>query len=86
VEEIAKAASELRQSFGYLIVRSRVEAGVYTGAVRLGKTNERIRIRCGSRYVRLGTIPLKRWLERGKAISVSCQGVAIITLQPQGSR
>jgi hypothetical protein len=83
VEEIAKAALELPQSFGFLIVRSRAEAGVYTGSVRLGMTNERIRLRCGSRYVRLGTVPLKRWLERGKPISVNCRGVAIITLQPQ---
>jgi hypothetical protein len=68
---------------GILLVRSTIDAGVYSGRTLLGKTGEKLIVRCGTRFLRLGSVPLNRWFAPGKAVAIKCRGLTSIGLLPE---
>ena len=58
------------------------EAHVYVGGEYLGPIGEALEVECGVVNIRLGTKPLKRWYDEGRAVNVKCGEVNEITIAP----
>lgn len=74
--------SDLLSIEGYLLVKSRVSADVYATGLRVGRTNERAKARCGMKFVRLGQGEPPRWISPGATVKIACRGVTKIELEP----
>jgi hypothetical protein len=82
VTEPGGDGSELEWSHGYLVVKSSADATVYATAVRAGPTNRKLKVRCGLRWVRLGSEPGPVWISPGKTVNVACQSVTHVEIEP----
>ncbi len=74
--------SDLLSIEGYLIVKSSISADVYATGLRVGRTNERAKARCGMKFVRLGEGDPPRWISQGATVKIACRGVTKIELEP----
>jgi hypothetical protein len=75
--------SRLPAGFGYLLVRSSAaDVHVYVSGAPIGVTGTKLLVRCGMLHVRLGEVPLRSWLSPGKPVSVVCQGVTTVAIEP----
>jgi len=75
--------SQLPPKLGYLLVRSSAQdAHVYVRGRPTGPVGEKLRVGCGLLPVRLGTNPLTKWLGPGIAVSVACQSLTSVTMEP----
>jgi hypothetical protein len=90
VAATASANEPLPRDMGHLVVvtdLSADDAGVYVFGDYVGRTNERLVVRCGRVFVRLGTrpprgAPGRRWLSPGHTTQVVCGAVTIVTIEP----
>ena len=64
-------------------MKSSTGAGVYAQGIRVGPTNQKVAIRCGLRWIRLGTEPGPTWVSAGRTVSVRCRATTEITIQPE---
>ncbi len=72
----------LPEDYGYLIVEPASEGvGVYETGKYVGPTGSRIRMKCGTRFIRLGTHPFGSWLGDGRGVNVACRAVSKATFE-----
>jgi hypothetical protein len=62
-----------------LVVDSTLDTQVFVQGVPVGKTNTRLVVKCGWRYVRLGDAP-GAWKSEGASLSIPCQKLARVSL------
>jgi len=67
---------------GYLVVRSPVEAFVYVQGVERGRTNEKVRTLCDTRFVRLRRTANNEWIGEGGPVAILCGATTTITIKP----
>jgi eukaryotic-like serine/threonine-protein kinase len=81
-------AANLPGGFGYLTVRSPVNAAVYVNGHRVGQVNQPLQALCGRRFVRLGT-PNEAgppfWVAPGQTVVIPCQGSIQVDAKPAPS-
>ena len=58
------------------------DAHVYMGGNYVGPVGEPLEVDCGIVNIRLGTKPLKRWHDEGRAVDVKCGEVNEVTIAP----
>ena len=78
-------ASELPPGVGFLTVTFPANAKVYISGRYLGMANKPLQVRCGQWFVRLARPTDTRipdWVSAGKSVSVACQGVTQVAMQP----
>ncbi|MBW2455715.1 MAG: protein kinase [Deltaproteobacteria bacterium] len=75
--------STLPPNRGYLWVESSQQDGeVYMKGVHAGSVGKANVVPCGTGFVRLGTVPLTKWYGPGQVVTVPCQGITKLTLEP----
>ncbi len=74
--------SDLQWNQGYLVVNSSASVDVYATGVHTGKANQKNIVKCGLRWVRLGTEPGPVWVSEGRTVDVKCQSVTLVNLEP----
>jgi DNA-binding response OmpR family regulator len=74
--------SDLQWNQGYLVVNASTSVDVYATGVYAGKTNQKNIVKCGLRWVRLGTQPGPVWVSEGRTVNVKCQSVTLVNLEP----
>ncbi|MBW2456975.1 MAG: protein kinase [Deltaproteobacteria bacterium] len=67
---------------GYLVVEpAREGVGVYETGKYVGPTGSPIRLKCGTRFIRLGDNPRVQWLSEGRGVPVACQAITKATFE-----
>jgi hypothetical protein len=80
-EVVSSAAGSLLSFQGALTVVSSVDADVVLQGQTVGRTNQRLVVRCGPKNVRLRDATGK-WLTPGQPMRVACMQETSLTLQP----
>jgi hypothetical protein len=71
----------LEPTEGHLVVRSPSDAYVYVQGVRRGRTNEKVRCACDTRFVRLRSVATNDWMGDGQPVAILCGATTTITIK-----
>ncbi|MEZ4231004.1 MAG: hypothetical protein R3B89_17650 [Polyangiaceae bacterium] len=69
----------------YLYVRSSAKADVWVHGIKIGPTNEKLKLPCtkGLRFTRLGKDPGPAWISKAVSIKIPCGSVTQLELEPE---
>jgi hypothetical protein len=88
-EPVAKASTEppdaagLSDRDGFLFVEYPAQAHVYLNGINAGATGEWLTVKCGTRFIRVGTSgKVPRWLTVGQSTVVGCRRPTRVTFGP----
>jgi hypothetical protein len=80
-----KDGSDLPAREGYVIVHYPKDEGeVFFTITARGPVNEKLRVPCGTTFVRVGVTKPNgvAWLSEGRPVAIACQKVTEVTMQP----
>jgi hypothetical protein len=78
---------ELQHAEGFLVVKAPIDAGVYVQGIEVGRTNQRHKVLCNRKWLRLGIQPETpqpgtRWLSDGVSVTIVCGALTTVNLKP----
>jgi hypothetical protein len=77
----APSSDGLAEDETWLWVRSHGDASVFVHGIDVGQTNQWLRSRCGTRFIRLGAAP-GQWISEGVPHRLSCRRPVTIEIEP----
>lgn len=75
-------ASELEKTEGYLTVESSFDGDVFVNGVKVGKTNQKNKVKCGGRNVVMLRAADKTPKSKGDSIKIPCQDETTVKIEP----
>lgn len=69
----------------YLFVKSSVQADVWVHGIKIGPTNQKLKLPCttGLRFTRLGKDPGPAWISKAVSIKIPCGSYTQLELEPE---
>ncbi|HMJ13039.1 MAG TPA: hypothetical protein VK524_16570 [Polyangiaceae bacterium] len=80
-EAMAGDGSELPRQQGWLVVESMSGGSVYSNGMLAGPTNQPLKVRCGTRFLRVGGDVPGIWYGEGVSANIKCQSVTRVPIR-----